>query len=153
MNKFLKDGIRIKDKPDSSEAAETMQSEGVIEKEYLRGATRDLPALDATKIDSKKESKSKPSAKPEEPVPEGGQSSKQAIPSESGRNDQAAPLKKKKLMRLERRQAKLAAKGLPADEPSKVSGKKTVQDLLNEEPQDGKHKLKVHNMRKHYVSF
>lgn len=142
MNKFLKDGIRIKDKPDDITECEAMQSECVVDKEYLRGATRDLPALEATKLISKKESVPKPSIKTDEPLPESGQSSRQMETSDQ-KDQHAAPLKKKKLMRLERRQAKLAAKGLPADEPLVSSGKKTVEDFLNEEPKDGKHKLKV----------
>lgn len=55
--------------------------------------------------------------------------------------------KKKKQMRMERRNAKLLAKGLPIDhplaKPNADTSRKTLTEFLNEEPKDGKHKLKV----------
>lgn len=50
-------------------------------------------------------------------------------------------------MRMERRNAKLLAKGLPIDHPlanpNADTSRKTLTEFLNEEPKDGKHKLKV----------
>lgn len=52
---------------------------------------------------------------------------------------------KKKVIRLERKIAKLAAKGLTLNDikPRYVNKEKTLEDFIAEEPQDGKHKLKV----------
>lgn len=52
---------------------------------------------------------------------------------------------KKKIIRLERKKAKLAAKGLTlADvKPRHVNVQKCLEDYLAEEPKDGKHKLEV----------
>lgn len=56
---------------------------------------------------------------------------------------------KKKFMRLERKIAKLAAKGLTLDDIKRrnKSKPKNLEDLLAEEPTDGKHKLQVCNVQ------
>lgn len=51
-------------------------------------------------------------------------------------------------MRMERRNAKLLAKGLPPIDhplakPTADTSRKSLAEFLNEEPKDGKHKLKV----------
>lgn len=63
-------------------------------------------------------------------------------------NVQPNNLKKKKLLRIEKRLKKLSAKGMTdVDMITKKSPKnteKTLEQLLNEIPVDSKHKLKVH---------
>ena len=56
---------------------------------------------------------------------------------------------KKKFMRLERKKAKLAAKGLTLADVKRrnKSVQKTLEDFLAEEPTDGKHKLQVYTMQ------
>jgi arginyl-tRNA--protein-N-Asp/Glu arginylyltransferase len=54
--------------------------------------------------------------------------------------------RKKKIIRLERKKAKLAAKGLTLDDVKprkKKNVEKTLEEYLAAEPKDGKHKLKV----------
>ncbi|XP_037824613.1 arginyl-tRNA--protein transferase 1-like isoform X2 [Lucilia sericata] len=55
------------------------------------------------------------------------------------------PCKKAKQMRLERKMAKQAAKGLPTDLPPKTprDQEKTLNDLINDARPDDKHKLKI----------
>lgn len=55
------------------------------------------------------------------------------------------PCKKAKQMRLERKMAKQAAKGLPTELPPKTprNQEKSLSDLINDTRPDDKHKLKV----------
>jgi hypothetical protein len=65
--------------------------------------------------------------------------------SESGNAEKKVNPLKKKIIRLERKKAKLAAKGLTlADvKPRHVNVQKSLEDYLAETPQNGKHKLEV----------
>lgn len=149
MNKFLKDGVKVKegvapgrDEGDDHRPLSAEDDQGsMMDKEYQKSATRDLPNV---KMNTRKDS----SRTGEEVGPSKAEDQPKASQEERKvpREEQGHP-KKKKLMRLERRQAKLAAKGLPLDSSSSsssgASSRKTVQEFLSEEPKDGKHKLKV----------
>lgn len=147
MNKFLRDGIRNKaeDKPESgdktvSSSRDDQQRESISENEFLRASSRELPAVQKSKVDRVQEKTpdaSTQNGQPEKSLPD---DRIKGIVREEGKNP-----KKKKQIRLERRQAKLTAKGLPVDEPKSqnTSDRKSLTDFLNEEPKDGKHKLKV----------
>ena len=56
-----------------------------------------------------------------------------------------SPCKKAKQIRLERKMAKQAAKGLPSDLPPKSprNQEKSLKDFINDTRPDDKHKLKV----------
>lgn len=58
-------------------------------------------------------------------------------------------------MRLERKMAKQAAKGLPTDLPPKPSRnqEKSLKDFINDTRPDDKHKLKVNSILLFYLLF
>lgn len=155
MNKFLKDGVKDKSTMKSSDSPAddtSSQAEGVVETEYLRAATRELPAVEnACKMEIVKGSDDGSPEVKDQSVSNAGESSSGEIEKkkkEPQNREELGKPKKKKQIRLERRQAKLAAKGLSIDEqkPSDCNaddGRKTLEDFLDEEPKDGKHKLKV----------
>lgn len=151
MNKFLKDGIKVKvcssgDQQDEGDHATSTETGAVaVEKEYLRSANRDLKQV---KMDIQKDSELASNSD--------GNTDKTAATASTGTDkkddavankiDHGNP-KKKKQMRLERRQAKLVAKGVPVEDqklpcPSETN-RKSLEAYLKEEPSDGKHKLKV----------
>lgn len=61
-----------------------------------------------------------------------------------GRDPNKPPCKKAKELRLERKKAKLAEKGLTLpDQSSTKNQEKTLEQFFGEQPSDGKHRLKV----------
>lgn len=146
MNKFLRDGIRESAVVDAAvDPPVDGDQSNVMEKEYQKGATRNLAAvnMDTQGIAAKQADKltvanGTVTTAPPPPV----------VEDSAPKSDHGNP-KKKKLLRLERRQAKLLAKGLAADpvpsptQPSGANPRKTLAEFLSEEPKDGKHKLKV----------
>lgn len=144
MNKFLRDGVKDK-VANSSDSLPIALEDSVADKEYLKGARRDLPSLKMDVHHRNPRSDTTPrNDQPNQSKKSAENTTKEDLPQTI--TDRGNP-KKKKLMRLEKRQAKLAAKGLSTD-PIKVTKaggteRKTLEEFLKEEPQDGKHKLKV----------
>lgn len=145
LNRFLKDGVKGKDGVSGPEGGDGTGEDDkpVMEKEYLKSATRDLPPV---KMETQKEETPSSSQQSEANNTYEIAAVDVAEQKQTTKSDQGNP-KKKKLMRLERRQAKLASKGLSvAPLPANVSSssaRKTLEEFLNEEPKDGKHTLKV----------
>ena len=143
VNKFLRDGVKDKESASSVDTSDKVeQVESVVETEYLKGATRELPLVQSMEVPSgdKKAARKKADNQTKDAVDPVNVVGESSVP-------QGNP-KKKKLLRLEKRQAKLAAKGLPVEPPVRSSSggessRKTLADFLSEEPKDGKHKLKV----------
>lgn len=130
MNNFLRNGTKEKNFSRSAEASNI--PEPIPPKEHSKIELTDI------KMEVLKEEKVL--AKPK------SNDGEMAVKSPKADDQKRAvnPLKKK-VIRLERKKKKLAAKGLTlADiKPRYVNVQKSLEDFLAEEPKDGKHQLKV----------
>jgi len=129
VNKFLRDGTKEKNRSKISEPQTTLSTEPVPSKEHTKLDPHELTLMRKNKNTSQK------------PRP---------VDDDITMNSTDAAQKvlrpmKKKIMRLQRKKAKLAAKGLTlADVPRRHKNiEKTLEDRLGEEPKNGKHKLQV----------
>lgn len=140
MNKFLRDGIkdhshdqqrdaRVTEgqKPQPSKAPSAVEIDDInvesIQPNELKAKTESIDAVDGQVQEKKKSAVS--------------------LASDC---DRPSNPKKAKLIRLERKKEKLAAKGLTlADVPPKkaANSEKSLEEFLAEEPTDGKHRLEV----------
>lgn len=141
MNKFLRDGIRDKDhvrqdeprtcesqEPKHSKQPSEMQLEGINTAAITQ--TKNLPVVS--------------SAPPKNDV-ENKQKTKSAV-SRTSESDKPSNPKKAKLIRIERKKEKLAAKGKSLEDIGPKTCKnveKNLEDFLSEEPTAGAHRLEV----------
>ena len=134
MNKFLKDGTKEKNFIRSHGDASTSDNPKPS-KEHTKIELNDIKMKEIEGVCE--------SSRTKNPVEVA------AVPSNI--DDQKKPVNplKKKVIRLERKKAKLAAKGLTlADvKPRHVNVQKTLEDFLAEEPMNGKHQLKVNSAK------
>uniref|UniRef100_A0A1I8QCM8 Arginyl-tRNA--protein transferase 1 n=1 Tax=Stomoxys calcitrans TaxID=35570 RepID=A0A1I8QCM8_STOCA len=165
MNRFLRDGKRGKndeelnssmtsEKPDGENMEVEMNNEGcgirdVVEAPNVPLKNINLEAFAKANEKGKSNEKQPGVQKPKTNAMEIDKNSTQnnETPNNSKNSTDGAnpPCKKAKQMRLERRLAKQAAKGLPAvieNKPSK-SQEKSLKEFLNDAKPDDKHKLNI----------
>uniref|UniRef100_A0A1B0CS26 Arginyl-tRNA--protein transferase 1 n=1 Tax=Lutzomyia longipalpis TaxID=7200 RepID=A0A1B0CS26_LUTLO len=148
VNKFLRDGLKDSGEKESNQDEETDAAEEIPIGPQVTTGVIDVNKLVNKLVDEEQLPPCEPSSSMEcssvkEPVnaTSSGSAASQMDPLKP-------PCKKAKLLRLERKQAKMAqreAQGLP-QQPVKKPPKnveKSLEDFLGEAPQDGKHKLRV----------
>ncbi|XP_055678462.1 arginyl-tRNA--protein transferase 1 isoform X2 [Lutzomyia longipalpis] len=148
VNKFLRDGLKDSGEKESNQDEETDAAEEIPMGPQVTTGVIDVNKLVNKLVDEEQLPPCEPSSSMEcssvkEPVnaASSGSAASQMDPLKP-------PCKKAKLLRLERKQAKMAqreAQGLP-QQPVKKPPKnveKSLEDFLGEAPQDGKHKLRV----------
>lgn len=144
MNKFLRDGIKDKNvgQPHESGSSESHEPKPTKERSNLELEDINLSSLQQGN-DLKVNMQSSGDAV------DGQISVKKKLAAsiaDSTGSDKPSNPKKAKLIRLERKKEKLAAKGLTLDDVDvKKTGnvEKSLEDFLSEEPKDGKHRLEV----------
>lgn len=141
MNKFLRDGDKDKNYLNSHEGAGTS---GEIKPSKEHSDVK-LDGINVTSISHESGPKAVESLTPKkEKIIAKVAEKKMSI----GDCDKPPNPKKAKLIRLERKKQKLAAKGQTLDDvkPRKRRNvEKSLEDFLAEEPKDGKHRLEVSN--------
>ncbi|GAB0093709.1 Arginyl-tRNA--protein transferase 1 [Sergentomyia squamirostris] len=149
MNKFLRDGIN-----ESSEKESNHEEEEGETPSEAHIAPPSLPRLDRN-IDVSRIVNNLPQREDNT----GSEGSSREIPCQvkesvdsaiknSGPDSAKPPCKKAKLLRLERKQAKIAEREAAGISQTQVKSsaknvEKSLEDFLNEQPTDGKHKLKI----------
>lgn len=131
MNRFLRDGTKEKNF-NNRQNIESVVDDPKPSKEHSKVSINDI------KMEVVNEPGTSKSIKKNFIIPDGEIKTTPVAPRTVN------PLKKK-VIRLERKKAKLAAKGLTLNDikPRYVNKPKTLEDFLAEEPKNGKHKLKV----------
>lgn len=140
IRKFLKDGIKEKYCGNQHDG---QGSTDLAAKSSQEHTDVDLDGINFTSIQNVSVAMAHPKVTLEKKVE--AKSSTQSVTSNASSERPSNP-KKAKLIRLERKKEKLAAKGLTLSDikpkmPENVE--KTIEDFLSEEPIDGKHQLKV----------
>ncbi|XP_055699865.1 arginyl-tRNA--protein transferase 1 isoform X2 [Phlebotomus papatasi] len=145
MNKFLRDGVK---ESVERECSQDEECEMPSEPHLVQPAC--TVQIDVNRIVNKlpRETVMDPSeASSSQEVPQAKESGENAMKSPSGQDTSKPPCKKAKLLRIERKQAKMAqraAEGLPTQNNKPLKNvEKSLEDFLSEQPIDGKHKLKV----------
>lgn len=140
MNKFLRDGIRDKE--------HVRQDEGTRESQEPRHSKKpsemELEGIDTGSVTLTKNLSATVSVAPKNDV-ENGQKKKSAA-SLTSESDKPSNPKKAKLIRIERKKEKLAAKGKSLEDiaPKTCRNKeKSLEEFLSEEPTTGAHRLEV----------
>lgn len=158
MNKFLRDGIkdnnpgqtsdsRVTDvqEPKPSKAQSDLNIDGINVSSLQQGND-----LKVNKLKTKKESSDAADSQVQD------QEKNTSAASLSSDGDRPSNPKKAKLIRLERKKEKLAAKGLTlADVQPKKAGnsEKSLEEFLAEEPKNGKHRLEVRRFSPNIFEF
>lgn len=142
MNKYLRDGI--KDKERSHGSVRSNAEEPKPSKEHT---DVDMKNISVTSIEGERSGLqvSSPKRDQQPKKKENVETPKNELLPDKSSEKPSNP-KKAKLIRLERKKAKLAAKGLTLEDvqPKKVKcPQKSLEDFLLEEPVDGKHRLEV----------
>jgi arginine-tRNA-protein transferase len=141
MNKFLKDGIKEKDHGRHHDGQSSTDLEAKPSQEH---SDVNLAEINYTSLQNESSLITQSNVTSDIDKKIETKSSSQSVASTS--NKPSNP-KKAKIIRLERKKEKLAARGLtlndvkPKVKPQNVE--KTLEDLLAQEPIDGKHRLKV----------
>ncbi|CRK95940.1 CLUMA_CG009384, isoform B [Clunio marinus] len=142
MNRFLRDGTKSKDRNNQSDIK---QREVQEMKSSHKHSDVKVNEINVTSIGGDKNVvKVKPCVKRERNLPAGPVGGSHN--SVSSIAEKPSNPKKAKVIRIERKKKKLAAKGLTlADVPRKKANnvEKSLEDFLNQEPKDGKHRLEV----------
>lgn len=145
MNKFLRDGVK---ESVDRECSQDEESEMPSEPHLVQPAC--TVQIDVNRIVNKlpRETVMDPSeASSSQEVRQAKESGENAVKSPSGQDTSKPPCKKAKLLRIERKQAKMAqraAEGVPIIQNKPLKNvEKSLEDFLSEQPTDGKHKLKV----------
>ncbi|XP_059619910.1 arginyl-tRNA--protein transferase 1-like isoform X1 [Phlebotomus argentipes] len=145
MNKFLRDGIK---ECGEKESAHDGESDVASEPQMIPPAS--ATKIDISKIVNKlpKGSDRPPSESAHKVEPSQAMESGDSLPRSAGQNMSKPPCKKAKVLRLERKQAKMAqreAEGISVQPLAKApkNVEKSLEDFLGEQPVDGKHKLKI----------
>lgn len=147
MNKFLRDGIKDKDdvnmhdagaggaqEPKPSKHHSDVNIDGINVSSLNRGNDSKVNALSHLKTEAN------------DAVDGQVQEKKKSVAALSSDCDKPSNPKKAKLIRLERKKEKLAAKGLKMEDVvvRKLGNvEKSLEEFLAEEPMDGKHRLQV----------
>lgn len=140
MNKFLRDGTKDKERshgrfqPSSHDEPKPSREHTNVDMQDISVVTQIEGESSGLMLNPTNQPKKKENVEPDLPA-------SSVINAEKKRNP-----KKAKQIRIERKIAKLAAKGLTlADIPPKKrrNAEKSLEDFLNEEPVDGKHRLEV----------
>lgn len=150
MKKFLRDGIKDKDQ---SKQDDKGAGEGLEPKPAREHTDVNIQGINVSSIEQEKTPKvnlpsSPKKIKNNDAVTAADQvrSRNQSNVTSQGEVEKPSNPKKAKLIRLERKKAKLAAKGQTLDDvqPMKSGNvEKSLEDFLAEEPTDGKHRLEV----------
>lgn len=138
VNRFLRDGTKEKNRSKQSEPQTAMSNEPVPTKKHTRLNMQELSSLKKKDVGDQNKSITTPSMSIDAETHDQGKvvvTHPKAV---------SRPMKKK-FIRLEKKKAKLAAKGLTlADVPRRnKSIQKTLEDRLGEEPNGGMHRLQV----------
>ena len=135
MSKFLRDGIK--------DTNQKHQRDSVSESHEPKPSKQrsDLQLEGINLISPQQGNDLKANVKCNKIVPE----KKKSVASIASDSDRASNPKKAKLIRLERKKEKLAAKGLTLNDVQLKTGnvEKSLEDFLAEEPKAGKHRLEV----------
>lgn len=147
MSKFLRDGIKDNSHDQQRDARVTEGQEpqpskapSAVKIDDINVASIQPNDIEANELKAKTESS--------DAVDGQVQEKKKSAASLASDCDRPSNPKKAKLIRLERKKEKLAAKGLTlADVPPKKAAhsEKSLEEFLAEEPTDGKHRLEVRN--------
>lgn len=143
INKFLRDGI--KDKNNELQQHDSGLSESQEPKPSKERSNLKIECINVSSLQPGNDLKVNTVDAVDGQFPE-KKKSVASIASDSNGSDKPSNPKKAKLIRLERKKEKLAAKGLTFDDVQmKKSGnvEKSLEDFLGEEPKDGKHRLEV----------
>lgn len=149
MNKFLRDGIKDKHNDDDNNHHEAGLGESQEQKPSKEHSQVKIDGINTSSLEQSRESKPKtpvPLKKENENGIDKDKEKKTSVASLTSESDKPSNPKKAKLIRLERKKKKLAAKGQTLDvlEMKKAGiAEKSLEDFLNEEPKDGKHRLEV----------
>lgn len=154
MNKFLRDGSKDKDRGQRDSGAREAQ-EPKPSKEHSDVTISDInvSSLEQGNSSFKVNLSTQIAKKSDDAIDGQVREKKKATVSISSDCDRPSNPKKAKLIRLERKKKKLAAKGLTLDDvqPKKAkNAPKSLEDFLAAEPTNGKHQLKVEKIRKNY---
>jgi arginyl-tRNA---protein transferase len=144
INKFLRDGIKDKNnglqQHDDSGLSESQEPKPSKERSDL-----EINCINVSSLQQGNDLKVNTVDAVDGQFPE-KKKSVASIASDSNCSDKPSNPKKAKLIRLERKKEKLAAKGLSLDDvqmKKKRNVEKSLEDFLGEEPKDGKHRLEV----------
>ena len=146
MNKFLRDGIKDKERNPQHDRGSGEGQEPIPAKEH---SDVKIDGINVSSIGLEKSSKVNLPSSPKKVKNCVEDKVRDIIKSNllhQGEGDKPLNPKKAKIIRLERKKSKLAAKGLTlADiKPKKCKNiEKSLEDFLAEEPIDGKHRLEV----------
>lgn len=142
VNRFLRDGIKEKNRTNNQDIQSGIADEPTPSKKHTN-----LDVKELTSIAKNKEFGNKTKARTSSEMSIDDGTSHSSMTNKSDVAQKSLRPTKKKFMRLERKKAKLAAKGLTlADVPRRNKSKqKSLEDFLAEEPTNGKHKLQVCN--------
>lgn len=141
VNRFLRDGIKEKNRTNNQDIQLGIVDEPTPSKKHTNLDVKELTSIAKSK---KIVNETKANTMLEMSIDD-KMISHTAITNKSDDAQKSMRPTKKKFMRLERKKAKLAAKGLTlADIPRHNKSKqKSLEDFLAEEPTNGKHKLQV----------
>lgn len=146
MNKFLRDGIKDKDQNLPHDTGCGEEQEPKPPKQHSNVITE---GINVSSIDQEKTPKVNLPSSPKKVkncTADQVRGPINSTVSHQGEGDKPSNPKKAKLIRLERKKQKLAAKGQTLDDVQpKKSGnvEKSLEDFLGDEPIDGKHRLEV----------
>lgn len=146
MNKFLRDGIKEKDQQGQQIESQSCQSDEP--KPSKERSDLKLEGINVSSLEEAKDLKVNLLEGSGDAVGSHAPAKKKSvasIASDSNISDKPSNPKKAKLIRLERKKEKLAAKGLTMDDVVVKKGnvEKTLEEFLSEQPKDGKHRLEV----------
>lgn len=145
MNKFLRDGIRDKDhvRPDDSRTSESQEP-----KHAKKPSEMQLEGINTAAVTQTKNLSVDSTAPPKNDV-ENDQKTKSAVSLATSESDKPSNPKKAKLIRIERKKEKLAAKGKSVEDIAPKTcrnAEKSLEDFLSEEPTTGAHRLEVSSL-------
>lgn len=150
MNKFLRDGIKDKDQRITHDIGAGDEQEPKPSRQHSEVKT---DGINVSSIEQEKTSKVNLPSSPKKvkncDVDHVRDTNKSNV--SQGEGDRPINPKKAKIIRLERKKQKLAAKGQTLEDvPPKKSGniEKSLEDFLGDEPTDGKHRLEVYVLLK-----
>ncbi|CAH1714820.1 unnamed protein product [Chironomus riparius] len=147
VNRFLRDGSKEKSRTKNQDIQSGISDEPTPSMEHTSLDVKELSSIAKSKESTEKV---KPRTTSEMSIDDG--TSHSTLKYNTLKSDVAQKSlrpTKKKFIRLERKIAKLAAKGLTLADVKRVnkSKQKTLEDFLAEEPTNGKHKLQVKLVR------
>ncbi|XP_070489763.1 arginyl-tRNA--protein transferase 1 isoform X2 [Chironomus tepperi] len=147
VNRFLRDGVKEKNRTNNQDIQSGISEEPTPSKKQTSLDVKELSLISKNK-ESEETIKARTSS--EMSIDDGTSHSSEKTPStKSDVAQNSLRPTKKKFIRLERKIAKLAAKGLTLADVKRrnKSKQKTLEDFLGEEPTNGKHKLQVKLVR------